>query len=120
MLRSDEAREILAALEPLVDCGWLALWQREAVRKACGLVREFSEGGHATTFDERFPGAPMGCEKRGGYVKLLAEPKPCFVCGTPTQWVDLCYEAPLCSVECDLKAAKDAAKLSGGSAPGGG
>lgn len=67
------------------------------------------------TFDEEYPDAPMGCEKRGGYVKLLEEPKPCFMCGTLTQWVDLCYEAPLCSVKCDREAAEDAARLSRGS-----
>jgi len=63
------------------------------------------------TFDEMYPDAMLGCEKRGGYVKLLEEPKPCFMCGTPTQWVDLGYEGPLCSVGCDQAAAEHAASL---------
>lgn len=64
------------------------------------------------TFDEEYPDAPMGFEKPGMHVKLLEEPKPCFWCGTLTQWVDLGYEAPLCSRRCDAEAAADAARRS--------
>jgi len=60
-------------------------------------------------FDEEYPDAEMGCEKLGGYVKLSEKPRPCFMCGFPTQWVDLGYEAPLCSPECDKVAREDAA-----------
>lgn len=55
----------------------------------------------------------MGCEKRGGYVKLCEKPKPCFMCGTLTQWVDLGYEAPLCSEACDKVAREDMSRRSG-------
>jgi len=82
--------------------------------RLAALARCLQVRGDAMTLDEQFPDAEMGCEKQGGYVKLLVEPKPCFMCGTLTQWVDLGYEAPLCSVECDRQAAEDAAKLSEG------
>ena len=35
-------------------------------------------------------------------------PKPCFVCGTPTQVIEINYMGHLCSDECDRKAAEDA------------
>jgi len=59
------------------------------------------------TLDEQFPDAPMGCEKYGCFVKLFAEPKPCFWCGTPTQWAEINYEGPLCSLRCDSEITAD-------------
>lgn len=60
-------------------------------------------------FDEEFPDALIGCEKSNSYVKMAGDARPCFMCGTLTHWVDLGYEAPLCSPECDQAAREDAA-----------
>lgn len=66
------------------------------------------------TFDKEYASAPLGCEKQrcGGIVKLLAPPKKCFMCGTLTQWVDLGYEAALCSAMCDWVARLDMSRRS--------
>jgi len=63
-----KAREILATLEPLVDCGWLALWQRDAVRKAVELVRELDESrqAHADAHLARFDRLCSTCGKPRG------------------------------------------------------
>ena len=34
----------------------------------------------------------------------------CFMCDSRTSWVDLCFEAPLCSEECEKEAYNDIAK----------
>ena len=62
------------------------------------------------TFDEQYPDAEMDCEKRrcGGIVKLLEPPKKCFWCGQLTQWVDLGFEAAMCSAQCNDEACLDA------------
>jgi len=59
--------------------------------------------------DDAYPNALVGTELPGGYVKMAGDARPCFMCGTLTHWVDLGYEAPLCSPECDEAARKDAA-----------
>jgi len=60
-------------------------------------------------FDDEYPDVLVDYELPGGYVKMAGEPRPCFMCGFPTCWVDLGYEAPLCSPECDKAAREDAA-----------
>ena len=32
---------------------------------------------------------------------------PCYICGQPTHYVDICYEARFCSTECMEKFEKD-------------
>lgn len=34
----------------------------------------------------------------------------CFMCGRATVWIDICYEAYLCSPYCDHTAREDAAR----------
>lgn len=63
-------------------------------------------------FDEAFPDAPLGCEKFMDFVKLLEEPHPCFHCGRPTRWVEINYQGPLCSLDCDHAVAEDVRALS--------
>jgi hypothetical protein len=42
------------------------------------------------------------------------EAAPCWHCGTPTRWLDLAFEAPLCPGRCsDAKAREYAAAGSG-------
>lgn len=53
------------------------------------------------TFEELFPESPVNHQPKDFSVFRSKESSPCFVCGEPTHWVDLCYEAPLCSTACD-------------------
>ena len=34
---------------------------------------------------------------------------PCFICGRPTRYLDICWQGPICSIECDTWACNDAA-----------
>jgi hypothetical protein len=35
------------------------------------------------------------------------EPQPCFVCGTATRQIDICFEGALCSDRCEAEADHD-------------
>jgi endogenous inhibitor of DNA gyrase (YacG/DUF329 family) len=47
---------------------------------------------------------PDRCLWRSGVISK------CFMCGKRTAWVDLCFEAPLCSEECEKAAFEDIAR----------
>ncbi len=49
-------------------------------------------------FDEKYPNADT--KRDYGMMWKCPTLHFCMVCSTPTQWVDLCYEAFFCSEEC--------------------
>lgn len=53
-------------------------------------------------FDDRHPGVAVTfqCEDPDFEVVKLEAKNPCWHCGRPTQWVELNFEAHLCSEEC--------------------
>ena len=71
-------------------------------------------------FDERYSDAEQGFETLPGklhsmIVKLGYDgPEPCWVCGTPTTWYSISFEAPTCSEECDAQAWSDFIKVAQG------
>ena len=57
-------------------------------------------------FEDKYPGAPIDHDTpdhryRSGVIGT------CFMCGQRTAWVDICFEAHLCSEECDRAALED-------------
>ena len=59
-------------------------------------------------YDQRYPNLTDLDEADGiMYSKYKGK---CFVCGCETHYIDICYEDYLCSEECDMRAAKDAAE----------
>ena len=56
------------------------------------------------TFDEMFPDAPEYFEVRDADVIKCHVSAECWQCKTPTPWVELNFEAHLCSPECVDKA----------------
>lgn len=51
-------------------------------------------------FSEKYQQAETGFQPEGENVFLGSCEEPCMHCGHPTPWVDLCFEAHLCSEEC--------------------
>ena len=51
-------------------------------------------------FEDKYPDCPMDGEPFQSMVRLLVDKMPCWHCGDLTEWVDLDFEAPLCSEEC--------------------
>ncbi len=53
-------------------------------------------------YDDRFPDtARLESPEDAPGVMQGGEETPCWHCGQPTTWLDLCFEAPICSEECD-------------------
>lgn len=53
-------------------------------------------------YDEKFPCAEYLDEVQGGMFKGDGK-RPCFICGTLTEFVDMDYQAHLCSEECSTE-----------------
>jgi hypothetical protein len=59
------------------------------------------------TFDEMNGNPPRGFEDKHLHWKCENEdyvPSPCFMCGTPTLWIDLAFQGPLCGPRCEQDA----------------
>ena len=57
-------------------------------------------------FDELYPNQPMTLDApdivfEGSAIWKYGEPQPCWHCGELTSWIDISFEAPLCSEECE-------------------
>ena len=57
-------------------------------------------------FDALYPHQPTNVTQRevefeGSSLFKYGEPRPCWNCGEPTSWIDIIFEAPLCSEECE-------------------
>lgn len=55
-------------------------------------------------FSEKYQQAKIQEQPEGEDVFLGSREYPCMECGRPTPWVDLCFEAHLCSEECSQAA----------------
>jgi len=52
------------------------------------------------TYDELFPGAPVGTETFSTMIVKRADEKPCLVCRCLSQWEDCLAIARTCSPDC--------------------
>lgn len=56
-------------------------------------------------FDALHPDATASLTEQypfeGSFIFKAETPNPCWHCGEETQWIDGCFEAFLCSEECD-------------------
>lgn len=57
-------------------------------------------------FDLLYPNQPMTLDQHdiefeGSSIWKYGEPNPCWNCGELTSWIDLNFEAYLCSEECE-------------------
>ena len=68
-------------------------------------------GGDPMKYDNKFPHARPDDDKEYDRCMIkLSRSEPCFVCGSRTQWVDIDYQCFICSEECQLSVAEDAAR----------
>ena len=61
-------------------------------------------------WENKYPNVEMDEEVPGVGLWRSGVISKCFMCGKRTSWVDLCFEAPLCSEECEQAAFKDIAR----------
>jgi len=61
------------------------------------------------TFDERYPDAELWFQPGDDMNEVMKcpEAKPCWQCGTPTRFVELNFEAHVCSEACNDAAWRD-------------
>ena len=51
-------------------------------------------------FDQKFPDADEGFEPKDLLVFKSSKEQPCAMCKENTSWINLCFEANVCSEEC--------------------
>lgn len=91
-------------------------------------VSTWSDTGNSMTFDEQYPDADTWFQPGDPdheVIKVPGEPKPCWQCGirtgTLTRFVELNFEARVCSESCNDAGWKEyfeACRRSGGGEPG--